>query len=444
MRTRYSTILLLALVFAICPFASAAADALLDRAQEFLDKGQPEQAYEVLNREYDRRTGDPDYDLLLGIAALDSGHPTQAVFAFERVLAVEPDNGRARAELARAYYEMGENEAAREEFQSVKDQTVPESVEKSIDRYLSQIEARLAATRRQINIFIEGAAGYDSNVNAATDTSTVAIPAFGNLIFTLDDTGREQDSGFFSLAAGMAFSGLLNDNENLRVFGGADIRERITVEATDFTTRLANGQAGLRYGRGNNTYSVSAIGQKYWIGGEDNRDLFGANLQWRHLYGRRTQFSVYARFEGHRFPNQPVRDVNQFSGGVGLVHLFAGKGEPILYASVFGGTEDEQRDSRPDIGKDFVGVRLGGEYNLSERSTLVGNFSYQYNRYGGQDPLFLERRKDHFVFARVGWEYSLADSWMVRPELQYTHNDSTLPINEFDRWTPFVTIRNQF
>ncbi|MEX2523742.1 MAG: tetratricopeptide repeat protein [Gammaproteobacteria bacterium] len=437
---------LLSSIFVFCLLASipALADELLDRAQQLIDDKKAGQAYELLNRDYEQRAGDPEFDLLLGIAALDSGHPTQAVFAFERVLTVEPDNARARAELARAYFEMGENEAAREEFTAVREQSVPESVSRSIEQYLSEIDARAMAATRRIDVFIEAAAGYDSNANSATDVSTIAIPAFGNLLFTLDDTGQEQDSGFFSLAAGTRFGALLNDAETLRLFGGADIHERITVNATDFRTRMANGRLGLRYNRGMNAFQGSVIAQRYYIGGEENRDLAGVNLQYLRNYGNRTQLSAYGRFAVHRFPNQRVRNVNEISGGLGLVHLFRTGGDPVLFASVFAGEENEQRDSRPDIGKTFYGVRLGGQYNLNRRTKLVGNLSYQYNRYGGNDPLFQTRRKDHFVFARAGVEYELDGNWMVRPEIQFTHNDSTLGINEFDRWQPFVTIRNQF
>lgn len=83
------------------------ADELTDRAQQLIDENNFEEAFQILFAEIEDRAGTPDYDLLLGIAAMDSGHPTQAVFAFERVLAIEPDNSRARLELARAYFELG-------------------------------------------------------------------------------------------------------------------------------------------------------------------------------------------------------------------------------------------------------------------------------------------------------------------------------------------------
>lgn len=437
---------ILCCVFAVCCSLglNAHADALLDRAKQLLDQGQAKQAYHLLNNQIQQRAGSPDYDLLLGIAALNAGEPTRAVFALERVLSVQPDNARARAELARAYYQMGENKAAKQEFTSLKKRKLPPSVARNIDRYLSLIEGRLAAAGTRINVYIQGAAGYDSNVNSATDTSTVAIPAFGNLIFNLDKTGRSLDSGFFSLGAGTTFSTPFHGRDDLRIIGGLHFHQRIDYDETDFSPRVLDAQTGVRYARGDNAFVASVQGQKYYLGPRDYRDLAGGSLQWLRYFGRRTQFSLFGQIAVQRFPDQQIRDVNQYTGGVGVVHAFAIPGDPVLYASAFAGTDVQLKSSRDDLGRDFAGLRLGGEYPLGEKLTAVGNFTYQYSRYGGDDPLFLKRRSDHFIFVRAGLEYQLDRNWSVNPEIQYSHNDSTLPINSFDRWQPFITIRNQF
>jgi len=123
------------------------AAALLGRAQQLLDGKRAGEAYALLYRQYDQRARQPDYDLLMGIAALDSGRLFEAVFALERVSAVQPDNIRARAELGRALYNMGERAAARREFTALKKQSIPESMAHSIDQYLSEIEAHRTATQ---------------------------------------------------------------------------------------------------------------------------------------------------------------------------------------------------------------------------------------------------------------------------------------------------------
>ena len=80
-------ILLAGCVYAL-PLIVNAQDGLLDEAQAFLAAGQGEEAYALLLPELQRRAGEPDYDYLFGLAALEVGEPTEAVFAFERVLLV--------------------------------------------------------------------------------------------------------------------------------------------------------------------------------------------------------------------------------------------------------------------------------------------------------------------------------------------------------------------
>jgi len=436
---------LLLLLVMLLPL-SAIADELIDQARHLLDENKPAEAYAVLFAEIEQRSGTPEYDLLLGVAALDSGHPTQAVFAFERVLAVDPNNSRARLELARAYFEMGENEASREEFVYARTQSVPEQVGVTIEEYLTAIDSRINAVtmQRRFNAYLQASAGYDSNVNSATDSSTVALPAFGNLVFTLDNSSRELDSGFYSLDAGATFSSRVSAGVPVSVFGGINLFHRPTWNEHQFDTAAGDAQLGLRYTRENNAVLVSLQGQKFLIDGDTNRNQGGINLQWLHMAGDRTQYSVFAQGLAQRFPDQSVRDANQYSAGIGFVHLLLRGGSPVIYSSAFVGTDDERGVTRPDIGRKYYGIRAGLEYSLADSLKYIGSVSYQYSRYGENDPLFRERRRDNFVFVRSGLEYSYDADWVITPEVRYLLNDSSLVINEFDRWQIFATARFNF
>ncbi|MGH8722626.1 MAG: surface lipoprotein assembly modifier, partial [Burkholderiales bacterium] len=76
----------------LCLSLGAAADAVTDRAKALLQRKDAVGAYKLLLPLEPQRAGDPEYDYLLGIAALDAGDPERAVFALERVLALQPDN----------------------------------------------------------------------------------------------------------------------------------------------------------------------------------------------------------------------------------------------------------------------------------------------------------------------------------------------------------------
>ena len=420
------------------------AEDLLQQADKLLSEHRAEEAYTLLMAESEHYAGTPEFDLRLGIAALDSGHPTRAVFSLERVLALQPDNARARAELARAYFEMGENEAAKAEFTAVREQSLPESVAESIDKYLSAIEARFASARTRFDVYIQGALGYDSNANSAVDASQIAIPAFGNLLFNINPSGRETGSGFFELEAGMILATPFLNRDDLHIISKASINEHVTFTEPGFRTATADGQLGLRYARGKNAFLGSVVAEKFRFGGSDNRNQAGVNGQWLYSFNQRTLLSLTGQFLTQRFPLQKVRNVNQLSGSAGIVHALAWESQPVVFANVFGGKDYELNGLRPDIGRNFFGGRVGGQFNWNKRAMVLGSFGYQYSRYGGLDPLFGKRRRDHFIFMRAALEYTLTHSWTLTPEIQYSRNDSSLAINEYDRWQAFVTIRNLF
>jgi len=138
MRNRMSALLVATLLTWFACAAHSADDILL-KAKAFLDANKPQAAYKLLAPLQSQRAGDPDYDYLLGVAALDLGKNTEAVFALERVLAVRPDNAPARAQIARAYFALKETDTARREFENGKQQQVPPEVRQTIERYLDAI-----------------------------------------------------------------------------------------------------------------------------------------------------------------------------------------------------------------------------------------------------------------------------------------------------------------
>ena len=92
-----------------------AQNTLLNQARAHMADGNPQAAYDLLRSQEASLAGDPGFDYLLGIAAMDSGHLTHSVFALERVLAVEPDNLLARAEIARVHLMLGELRTSQQE-----------------------------------------------------------------------------------------------------------------------------------------------------------------------------------------------------------------------------------------------------------------------------------------------------------------------------------------
>src|SRR5512147_2391630 len=97
--------------------ALAVADAgTIERAKTALAAGNARQAYAELAPLQDQMSGQPEFDYLLGVAALDSGRIDEAIIAFERVLALIPNHAGAQMDIARAYYAAGSFDLAEAAF----------------------------------------------------------------------------------------------------------------------------------------------------------------------------------------------------------------------------------------------------------------------------------------------------------------------------------------
>ena len=431
----------LAALFLVSFSLAVLADAVTDRARALLARSDAKAAYELLLPLEAQRAGDPEYDYLLGVAALDSGDRERAVFALERVLAVQPDNLRARAEIARAYYEMGERDSAKREFESVRARGVPPEVRDTIERFLSAIES---SRTTRFNAYVEIAAGHDSNVNGATAQGQVAVPFFGGAVFQLAPGAQRLGDSFNSLGAGFSFGTEFAPLWSL--VGGASYYGKYNRDETLFDTQTYDGSLGVRWASDANAVTGVLQAQTYSVDDRRYRDSVGGTLQWQHSLSQSRQVSLFLQHAALSFPDptQSIRDARRSIVGAGVANAFGGAYAPVVFASVYGGEERPDEELVPHLGHKLVGVRVGAQTTLASGVVLFGNLSAEQRKYGGDDPLFLVRREDRQFDATIGVNYTLAPKWSLRPQVSHTENRSNIDINRFKRTVAQVGLRRDF
>lgn len=435
---------------------------LLRDADTLIKSGKPDDAYTLLEPlEFDH-SGDERFDYLIGIAALDSGKPDKATLALERVLMVNPNSTAARLDLARAYYQLGDLQRARTEFITVLKQNPSAAARANIEKYLDEIAAQEAGKQTRFTGYVEGAIGHDSNVNNSTNQSQIIVDAFPapSNVITLDPTNVKTSDSYYGVAAGGEVTHRLNASSDL--YAGADLRQRGNHTQKSFDSLGLEVRAGVMFGAKANHLRIGISGGQYNLDNSHNSDLAGFNAEWRHVFSPGNQLKAFGQYVQYRFvdPFMKPNDFNQQATGIGWLHVFA-DGKSTLSGGVYYGTEKDvspiitvagpsgitvvnPNGGRTDGAKRFSGLRVGGLTAFSDKTTLFANAGMQAGDYSKINKYFLRQRNDRLYDLTVGANWHWDKLWTLRPQLNYSKNDSNIVVYNFNRIDVSLNVRRDF
>lgn len=422
---------------------SDALEKILRDADALLNAGKSAEAYKLLEPLDFDYSGNVRFDYLLGISALDSNQPDKATLALERVLAVDPNFAGARLDMARAYFQLGDLPRAKTEFDAVMKQDPPEAARITIQKYLAVIASSERARKTQYSGYTEGSFGRDTNVNNSTSQSQIAVPAFGNLIFTLSPTSLKTPSYYGTVAAGGDVNHSLTDKWG--VYGGADLRRRNnerTMSAYDSSN--VDTRAGVTLNEGDNIFRLGGTFGQFNLAHIKNRDSYGLTGDWRHSLNPGNQLNLFGQYGRNRFADSTmqVNDFDQLVVGTGYLHLL-GDGKTALFSSLNWVSERAVND-RADGNKTGYGLRLGGQISFRDTLEVFTNVGYQLGRYDKENLAFLTGRNDKQLDVSLGGNWHRDQYWTIRPQVSYSNNNSNIPIYSFDRLDASITVRRDF
>jgi outer membrane protein len=421
---------------------SSARQKLITSAAELIKKGFAADAYDLLTPYQSEMAGDPDFDYLLGIAALDTGKPNEAIFALERALAVRPNHLQARAEIARAYLAAGEVAAAKQEFETVQKQNPPKEVNETIAKYLGIIEADRSGKKTILQGYMELAVGYDSNVNTATSNRQVAIPYFSGATLTLNDAGVATSDTFATLGAGMNVRHELTPQ--WAVLGGANVFQRNNATQQTFNNGNGDANLGINLNDGNNNYLVMLQLQSFILNSVTYRNATGMTGQWQRTLASGSQINSYLQYSSLAYPTQTYRNADRYVLGSAYATTLSGDSAPVVYVGGYLGTEQPLQSGLSYLASSFYGIKMGGEMKLNTQFSLLASSSLESRMNEGADLLFQVKRNDTQFDLKVGVNYFPAKKWTIGSSLAYTNNNSNIIINKYDRTMLSFNLRRDF
>lgn len=422
---------------------------MLDSARRLLAAGNPKQAFQELSVAQDRMSGMPEFDYLLGVAALDSGKIEDAIIAFERVLAVVPNHAGAQMDLARAYYAAGSFDLAEAAFLKLQSQNPPPAAQIAINRYLEALKARRLLTEAGWSGFGELGLGYDTNITGVPGNFGAAAAQSFNII-GIEATGNavRRESPYVQGAIGGEYHYPVSRGWSF--FGGGEARGRIYWDETDFNIASGEVHGGAALNAGDNQYRITAAYAPYQQKGAapgdpqptNDRRIGGVSFDWRHNLDTRTQAGFGIQLNSVRFPDDTVENFNQVFLSASWLQAFEGKGSPLLYLTGF--VTDDRANQSFDNGvnggtatksKNLLGGRSFLAYALSPKLQAFGSFSVIYRKDRDDYARSTVIQQGHDAWGElgigVGWQFR--DKCTLRVQFLYSRNNSNIDIYDYHR-----------
>ncbi len=403
---------------------------VLGQAESLLAAGDAQRAWELLQPLAAEYSGQAYFDYLLGVAALDTGRTSEAIFSLERAAAAAPQFSGARLELARAHFDAGELDEARGLFTVLLTENPPPGVRDVIDKYLAAIAAGPATPPSRFSPYAELWVGHDSNANGATDDQQF-------LGFTLTPENVALDTPFWEAGAG--FNWTVPRSANVAWHLDARAGYRDNPDAPHVDSGIVSGIGGMFWRSGANFGRLNVDGYAATRNGNSNEAYVGGNFLLGRQLNERWDLSLTVRGGAQRYDESiEVLDVNRLLYTVGVAYRFQARGRVVLEA--IGGSDDAQQAGSP-YGNSKSGARLS-------LNTSIGDKTYMFLSVGSLrsdfDGLFFgSSREDTQLTSILQIEFRdvMTDGLSLVPRVRYIDNDSDVALYDWDRTEISLLIR---
>ncbi|MEH6347796.1 MAG: tetratricopeptide repeat protein, partial [Bermanella sp.] len=388
------------------------------------------QAFELAGRLVEKLEGNTEFDFQFGMAAVETQHYDQALFAFERLVLNEGDQPRYRLELARTHFYLRNLERSEIEFNRVLKQNPPKAVKDNVYAFLLRINDLKQSIEPRFSVSLDISAGFDSNINSATNENFLPNE---ELVFIndvrLDDDSQETESGYWGTLFNLNYLRPLTKRSAVDFKIATSNKTNAELQDYDLTTALTEAGYNYYFGgfqvRGGTRYQFIGVdGDKFLdVGSMIAEGYFTTKKGFKYGISAWAGLSVYE--------DDDDGDMNQSEISFSIsspqqkhswaVHLLAGLDEAVEDVNNFNG-------------KEYQGITLQSTNLWGNRISYYGVLSAVETEYDEINrALYSRLREDTSITFIAGWRYSYNARLGFRNDYSVNDVDSTLEANTYRR-----------
>lgn len=394
--------------------------------QALLEQQNTAEAYALAKRYQSEFEGDVGFDYTFGLAAKSHGDLNQAIFAFERVLQVQPSAIDARLMLAASYFDLGNFDAAEKELSLLQRFDIENSaLSDTIQTYLKAIEKRRSQLNKRLRSSFRAGLGSDSNPNNGVADEFINIPVIGPV--TLFAESLENSSVYADFYGQVVYLKPINQHSSWQFSGSvlhAEYEDNLALNRT-----FATASFGYQTRYSEIDFSGSVFYRPLWLDGDSLLDYYGAMATASKRINNSLTVGIdlslsqedYAEFRGFD------RDQTLVNAWLELPQSTGKHKVALKYG------QEQASDNRDFLDRDLMGLGYQWQQKIDQRWEYSFSIDYLDSEYQGVNPLFEVVREDSFFSSDLELRYSMAERLALMSRLSYLKNDSDIPIYEYQR-----------
>ena len=383
--------------------------------------------------------GDADFDFLYGLAALKVQENERAVYAFERVVANQPNWLDAQYYLASAYYTMKNYHGAIEITQSLSQaETISPKLKASAANLKNISDAALEQQSLVIIQSVDVNVGYDSNINAGTREDNIFLP-FLDQDIPLSENSKENSDSFLALGYQLMGSKALTQTSKLTFSGTSKLHYFSNVsEYNRFSVRT-----NLQYKKDFDAFSASAgvRAVPLWLDGSYYRTQYGATFGLSKTIDKQWLLSTQA------FVGQSKNDINRLlntdDASIQLSAQYIMQRWRHALSVVYSQEESQFVESQHNS-KNTSAISYMANFAINQHWLASANISFQHQAYQHPHPFFLEKQVDDMWLFSTSILYKDSTRWSYQLSANMQDKDSNLALFSYQRAEINLSARMSF
>ena len=395
--------------------------------------------------ERERSSGEVVNEFLdLGLSAIELHDWQAAAFAFEQALTLKPDHDRARLELARTYYAMGDLRRSQQEFEHVSEHHPPVAVQRNIDRFLSAIRA--GTKRWATHLHFSTGIFYDDNVNVGPDSDRIRVSpiVLGDMVFDalhVAEESRPAESAGLLLDIGARVDFDVGVPAGWRLGGELEHYQTWLDKADAFDLRYEKFKVDASYLTHRLQLTLPMFVEHIDQGGEVLLNMYGVRPSIRVATTPRRTWETILELHYRDYEQVSDRDSVYSELREEVLQQFGGAATHLAKTALSVFVEEADASVYTRYG---VHVEVGAEFQLPLGLSSYVSLQYRFDQYDEREPLAPKRRRDHEGQLAVGLSKPLGTHLRVDLGYQYLHHTSRFDLYEYQRNVAVLTVTGTY